>query len=87
MRLPVLGGGALLALGLALGNPAVAAAADPGAPNGGLPPAALYRDLGLSAAARPFPAPGFTLPDLAGKPVRLADFPGRAVLLYFWTTW
>ena len=30
---------------------------------------------------------GFTLADLHGKSVSLADFRGRAVLLYFWATW
>jgi peroxiredoxin len=33
-------------------------------------------------------APDFTLPDLGGTPVRLADFQGkRAVLINFWATW
>ena len=33
-------------------------------------------------------APRFTLPDLAGKPVRLDDFLGKkAVLINFWATW
>lgn len=32
--------------------------------------------------------PDFTLPDLAGKPVRLADFQGkRAMVMNFWATW
>lgn len=34
----------------------------------------------------PKPAPAFALPDLRGKTVRLADFRGKVVLLYFWTT-
>lgn len=32
-------------------------------------------------------APPFTLTDLGGKPVSLADFNGQVVLLYFWATW
>jgi peroxiredoxin len=33
------------------------------------------------------PAPDFTLPDLAGRMIRLSDFKGRIVLLDFWATW
>ena len=33
------------------------------------------------------PAPPFTLAGLDGKPVSLADFKDRVVLLYFWATW
>jgi len=33
------------------------------------------------------PAPTFALPDLNGKAIRLADFRGKVVLLYFWATW
>lgn len=32
-------------------------------------------------------APDFTLPDVSGKPVRLADFRGKVIFLTFWTTW
>jgi peroxiredoxin len=32
-------------------------------------------------------APGFTLPDLAGKPVSLSEFRGKVVLLNIWATW
>jgi cytochrome oxidase Cu insertion factor (SCO1/SenC/PrrC family) len=35
----------------------------------------------------PKPAPAFTLPDLDGKPVRLADLKGKVVLLFYWATW
>ena len=31
--------------------------------------------------------PGFTLEDLHGKRVALADLKGQVVLLYFWATW
>ena len=30
---------------------------------------------------------GLTLPDVAGKPVALADFRGRTVVFNFWATW
>ena len=47
----------------------------------GVAPAAGGAELGQ-------PAPDFTLPDLAGKPVHLAGFRGqKAVLLNFWATW
>jgi peroxiredoxin len=32
-------------------------------------------------------APAFTLTDLSGKPVSLADFHGKVVVLDFWATW
>jgi peroxiredoxin len=33
------------------------------------------------------PAPAFTLEDLSGKKVSLADYRGKAVMLNFWATW
>lgn len=35
----------------------------------------------------PPPAPAFSLPDLEGEPVALADYAGRIVLVDFWATW
>ena len=32
-------------------------------------------------------APGFSLQDLNGKPLTLADYSGKVVLLNFWATW
>jgi thiol-disulfide isomerase/thioredoxin len=32
-------------------------------------------------------APGWTLRNLEGKPVKLSDFKGKVVLLNFWATW
>lgn len=33
------------------------------------------------------PAPAFALADAAGKPIHLADYKGKVVLLDFWATW
>ena len=33
------------------------------------------------------PAPNFTLPDLTGKAISLADYRGKVVLLNIWATW
>jgi hypothetical protein len=48
---------------------------------------ALLAALSIGTPPRPLAAPSLTLPDLGGKPQSLADYRGRTVLLYFWTTW
>ena len=35
----------------------------------------------------PKPAPEFSLPDLDGRPVALADLRGKVTLVFFWATW
>ncbi len=35
----------------------------------------------------PKPAPAFALPSIDGRTVRLEDFRGKVVLLFFWATW
>jgi peroxiredoxin len=42
---------------------------------------------GLEPIERSGPAPDFTLQDLAGQEVRLADLHGKFVVLNFWATW
>lgn len=47
----------------------------------------LWRDAGVTPFTGRIEAPSFSLPDLTGRSVRLKDFRGRVVLLYFWATW
>lgn len=47
----------------------------------------LLQALWVDTPVRPAVAPQFSLPDLNGAAIRLADLQGRIVMLYFWTTW
>jgi len=48
---------------------------------------ALLRELSIQVPAREVNAPPFSVSDINGAPVRLADYKGRAVMIYFWTTY
>jgi len=50
-------------------------------------PAAGAPEAAPGAAAEAVPAPAFSLPDLAGGQLALADLRGRPVVIDFWATW
>ncbi len=43
--------------------------------------------LGIQRFQEKIPAPMFSLPDLSGKKVSLDRYRGKALVLYFWTTY
>ena len=47
----------------------------------------LLQELLIQVPAREVNAPPFSLSDTNGATVRLADYKGRAVMIYFWTTY
>ncbi len=47
----------------------------------------LLRDLAIQVPSREVGAPPFDLPDVKRASVRLSDYKGRAVMIYFWTTY
>jgi len=47
----------------------------------------VLRELFIQVPEHPVPAPPFSLPGPGGAPVQLADHKGRAVMIYFWTTY
>jgi cytochrome oxidase Cu insertion factor (SCO1/SenC/PrrC family) len=69
--------GVLLAGALAVAAAALpAAAAEPD-----------WASLGAVAYDPPRPAPAFSLPDLDGRQVTLADLRGTVTLVFFWAPW
>jgi hypothetical protein len=47
----------------------------------------LLGQVGIQVPSQATSPPSFSLQDVNGTPVRLADLKGRALMLYFWTTW
>ena len=46
-----------------------------------------FKDLNLFRPGRAMATIDFTVPDVAGSPLRLAAFKGQVVFLNFWATW
>ncbi len=46
-----------------------------------------FADAGFIQAKKKIVAPDFTLEDLEQNYVKLSDYRGKTVLLFFWTTW
>lgn len=59
----------------------------PSAPQSALAPDAAEAAPQSVSSLQGKPAPAFTLEDLNGKKVSLADYKGKALLLDFWATW
>ena len=48
---------------------------------------AAWEKMGVTLYESPQPAPAFALPALDGRTVRLEDYRGKALVLFFWATW
>ena len=46
-----------------------------------------FAALSIQRYDAPKAAPAFTLPDLEGRKVQLADYKGKVVLVFYWATW
>lgn len=46
-----------------------------------------FIDAGFIQARKQVTAFDFTLEDINGNPIRLTDYRGKVVMLFFWTTW
>jgi thiol-disulfide isomerase/thioredoxin len=68
-----------------LGTPATAIAVNSRGQVRVLDPAALLAQ--TPTLGRDQFTPAFTLPDLSGKPIRLADYRGKVTLVNFWASW
>jgi cytochrome oxidase Cu insertion factor (SCO1/SenC/PrrC family) len=54
---------------------------------GGAGAAPVFGSFQVQPYQPPKPAPAFSLPSIDGRAVRLEDFRGKVVLLFFWATW